>query len=255
MELLKTARRRSLVSEGLYIVLNIALAVALLVVVLVVATPWPAFGLVLLSKWRVFAVRSRYWLANIRANLIDAIVGASLVVFLYAATGSLATQIILTILYIVWLLFIKPRSSQRYITLQAAIGLTMGLAAISQVSFGWPSSVVVLMAWVVGYSATRHFLSTEHETHINFLSLAWGFVVAELSWLMYHWSIGYDLPGSLMLSQSTIVIVALSLIAERAYSGYKNDGKIQMNEILLPVLLGVSIIAVVVFIFGGAQTI
>jgi len=146
MELLKTARRRSLVSEGLYIVLNIALAVALLVVVLVVATPWPAFGLVLLSKWRVFAVRSRYWLANIRANLIDAIVGVSLVVFLYAATGSLATQIILTLLYVVWLLFIKPRSSQRYITLQAAIGLTMGLAAISQVSFGWPSSVVVLMA-------------------------------------------------------------------------------------------------------------
>ncbi len=254
MELLRTARQKSLLSELVYIVLNIALAAALLVAVLVVATPWPAFGLVLLSKWRVFAVRTRYWVANIRANLIDAMVGFSVVVFLYAATGSLATQIVLTSLYVVWLLVIKPRSTQGYITLQAGIGLALGIGAISQVGYMWPSWLVVLFAWVVGYSATRHVLSTEHETHINFLSLLWGFVVAELTWLTYHWNIGYDMPGSIQLAQSTIVILALSFLAERIYSGYHNDGKIQTNEVILPVLLCVSVIVVVVFIFGAART-
>ena len=74
MELLKSVRKRSFLSKVAYVILNIALAVALLVIVIVVNVPWPALGLVLLSKWRIFAVRSRYWIANIRANMIDLIV-------------------------------------------------------------------------------------------------------------------------------------------------------------------------------------
>src|SRR5690606_3979091 len=107
MELLKFVRRRSLLSEVPYVLLNILLAVMLLVLVLVVNVPWPALGLVLLSKWRIFAVRSRYWTANIRANLVDVIVGVSMVVYLYAASGALVTQIGLTVLYIIWLLLLK----------------------------------------------------------------------------------------------------------------------------------------------------
>src|SRR6478735_5599239 len=115
MELLKSVRKRSFLSEVAYVVLNIALAIALLVIVLVVNVPWPALGLVLLSKWRIFAVRSRYWLANIRANMIDVIVGVSMVVLLYSAAGDLTAQISLTALYIAWLLFLKPRSKRQYV--------------------------------------------------------------------------------------------------------------------------------------------
>lgn len=255
MELLKSVRKRSFLSEVAYVILNIALAVALLVIVIVVNVPWPALGLVLLSKWRIFAVRSRYWIANIRANMIDLIVGVSMVVLLYSAGDDRVVQICLTALYIAWLLFLKPRSKRRYIASQAAVGLLFGIAAIVQISPELPSSVVVLASWLVGYSATRHVLSVEHETHINFLSLLWGFVVAEIMWLAYHWTIGYAVGGTLHLAQVTIIIFALSFLAERIYMSHHRNGKIVASDVFMPALLSVSIIGVVVFVFGGAATI
>lgn len=255
MELLKTARRRSLFSEIVYIVLNVLLALAIFATVVITASPWYAFLLVLLSKWRVFAVRTRYWGANIRANMIDTVVGLSVVVFMFAATGSLPTQIGLTVLYILWLLFIKPRSKRWFIVAQAGVGLLFGIGAIMQLSANWPASVVVLLTWLVGYSAARHVLSVEHETHLNFLSLVWGFVVAEIGWLTYHWTIGYNMPGSIQLAQATIIIVLLSFLAERVHASYQRDGKVQLQEVLLPTLLSLSIIGILLFVFGGAVTI
>ncbi len=255
MELLKTVRKRSFLSEVAYIVLNIVLAVALLVIVLVVNVPWPALGVVLLSKWRVFAVRSRYWTANIRANMVDTIVGISMVVFLYAASGNLPIQLLLTALYIAWLLVLKPRSKRSYIAAQAAVGLVAGMSAIVQISPTLPSSVVVIAAWVVGYSATRHILSVQHESHINFLSLLWGFVVAEIMWLGYHWTIGYTLGSALQLSQVAIIIAVLSFLAERVYMSHHRNGTVVSSDVLMPALLSVSVIGVLLFVFGGAATI
>ena len=255
MELLKSVRKRSFLSEVAYVILNITLAIALLVIVIVVNVPWPALGLVLLSKWRIFAVRSRYWIANIRANMIDLIVGISMVVLLFSAGDDRVTQICLTALYIAWLLFLKPRSKRRYVATQAGVGLVFGIAAIVQVSPELPSSLVVLAAWIVGYSATRHVLSIEHETHINFLSLLWGFVVAEIMWLTYHWTIGYTLGLSLQLAQPTIVILALSFLAERIYMSYRRNGQINSSDVFMPALLSLSVIGVVLFIFGGAASI
>lgn len=255
MELLKTVRRRSFLSETAYIILNIALAVMLLILVLVVNVPWPALGLVLLSKWRVFAVRSRYWTANIRANLVDVIVGISMVVFLYAASDDLTTQVGLTAMYIAWLLFIKPRSKRAYVASQAMVGLLFGIGAIVQVSPALPVSVVVILAWVVGYATSRHVLSVQHESHINFLSLLWGFVVAEIMWLSYHWTIGYQVGATLQLPQVVVIIAALSFLAERIYISYHKNGQVQSNDVMMPTLMTLSIIGVVLFVFGGAATI
>jgi len=255
MELLKTIRKRSFLSEVAYVILNIALAVMLLILVLVVNVPWPALGLVLLSKWRIFAVRSRYWAANIRANLVDVIVGVSMVIFLYAASGDLASQIGLTAIYIAWLLFLKPKSKRAYVAAQAMVGLIFGIGAIVQVSPSIPASVVVLASWLVGYASARHILSVQHESHINFLSLVWGFVVAEIMWLSYHWTIGYQVSTSLQLSQSVVIIAALSFLAERIYVSSHKHGQIQSSDVLMPTLLTLSLIGVVLFVFGGAATI
>ncbi len=255
MELLKTARRRSVWSEIIYVLLNILLAITILIAVLATTTPWLAFGLILLSKWRVLAVRSRYWMANIRANMVDMIVGFSVVVFLNAAQGDLVIQIALTALYIGWLLFIKPRSKRSIVALQALIGVLFGIGAIMQLSPSWPASLVVILSWLVGYSAARHIMSVQHESHINFLSLLWGFVVAEIAWLTYHWTISYTVAGNLQLAQSTIIIVALSFLAERIYMSYHHHQQIRMNDIILPALLSLSVIAVVVFVFGRAASI
>ena len=255
MELLKSVRRRSFLSEVAYVILNIALAAMLLVLVLVVNVPWPALGLIALSKWRVFAVRSRYWAANIRANLVDTIVGVSMVVMLYSASGFLVTQIGLTVLYALWLLFLKPKSKRPYVAAQAMVGLVFGIAAIVQVSPSLPVSVVVLFSWIVGYAATRHIMSIQHESHINFLSLLWGFVVAEIMWLSYHWTIGYQVGSTLQLSQVVVILAALSFLAERVYVSFNKTGRIQSSEVMMPALLTLSVIGVVLFVFGGAATI
>jgi len=255
MELLKSVRRRSFLSEVAYVILNIVLAVMLLVLVLVVSVPWPALGLVLLSKWRIFAVRSRYWAANIRANMVDVIVGISMVVFLYSAEGDLPTQIGLTSLYIAWLLFLKPRSKRAYVAAQAMAGLIFGIGAIVQLSPDLPASVVVILGWLVGYSSTRHILSVQHESHINFLSLLWGFVVAEIMWLTYHWTIGYQVGNSLQLAQVVIIVGALSFLAERIYISHHKNGQVNSSDVMMPALLTISAIGVVLFVFGGAATI
>ena len=59
MELLHTVKRKSAFSEIAYYALNIGLAAALLIISQTIQHPAFAIILVLLSKWRVFAVRPR----------------------------------------------------------------------------------------------------------------------------------------------------------------------------------------------------
>jgi hypothetical protein len=252
MELLRLPNKRSLFSEIIYIALNVALAVAVLGVVLAVESPYAAFLLILLSKWRVLAVRPRYWFANLQSNLVDLIVGLSIVVLLYAAGSVFAVQVIITILYIVWLLFIKPRSKRSFIAVQAGTATFMGVTALMMVSFGWPASLVIVLMWVIGYSAARHVLGSYEEAHISFYSLVWGLVFAELGWLLYHWSFAYALPGGgdIKLPQGALIALAVSFIAERAYASYEKHGSVHSNDMILPSLLSVSVILILLVFFN-----
>ena len=252
MEFLKSSKRRSVISELIYIILNVALAIAVLAVVWAIESPLPAFVLVLLSKWRVLAVRPRYWFANIQANLVDIIVSLSVVVLLYAASKALLVQIILTMLYIVWLLFIKPRSKRSFVAIQAGTALFLGVTALLSVSYEWPSSLVVAGMWVIGFSAARHVLGSYDEVHTGFYSLLWGLIVAELGWVMFHWTFAYTLPGlgDIKLSQTAIIMLAISFLAERVYSSFTQHGVIRSNDIILPALLSVSLILVLLVFFN-----
>lgn len=254
MDFLRTGKRRSLVSNIAYNGLNIALAVALLVIVQLSNSHIPGFLLVLVSKWRIFAVRPRYWFANIQANLVDVIVSIGYVVLLYAAGTNLAFQIPLTVLYIAWLLFLKPRSKRSFVALQAGTAVFVGVAALFMHSYAWPASVTVAAMWLIGYSAAYHVLSSYDENHSLFLRLAWAFVFAELGWLAYHWTIAYPVPAvpGLLIPQIAIIALGLSFVAERFYHSYhKNDGTLQLQEILPSALFVLSVIAVLIAIFNA----
>lgn len=255
MDFLKIAKRRSFVSDVIYNGLNIALAVAVLVVVIVSGSPWAAFILILLSKWRVLAVRPRYWLANIQANLVDFIVSVGVVVVLSVETN-LVIQIITTLLYIAWLLFLKPRSKRSLMIVQAGVAILVGVTALYMVNYAWPASLVVLLMWLIGYASARHVLSAYDEAHISFLSLLWGLVVAELGWAAYHWTFAYSLPGlsNLELPQITLIILALSFVAERFYTSYSRHQVVRMNDLMLPILLSGSVIAILLIFFNTVST-
>ena len=252
MDFLKSSKRRSLVSEFVYNVLNIALAVVILLVVLAIESPLPAFAVLLLSKWRIFAVRPRYWFTNIQANLVDVIVGLSFIVLLYAASGVLPVQIVLTTLYVGWLLFVKPRSKRVFVAAQAGVATFLGVTALMTISYSWYASVVVIVMWLIGYSTARHILSSYDEAHRSFFSLVWGLIFAELGWLAYHWTFAYTIPGlgGIKLSQAALIALALSFLAERVYASYHRHEGVRSADVILPTLLTVSIILVMMLFFN-----
>lgn len=254
MDFLKVAKRRSFVSGLVYNALNVALAIAVLIVVQTSGSPLPAFILVLLSKWRVLAVRPRYWFAHVQANLVDFIVSIGLVILLSAANTKEGfwLQIIITVLYILWLLFLKPRSKRSLVVMQAGVAAFIGVTALFVVSFTWPSSLVVLVMWLIGYAVERHVLTAYEETHVLFLSLLWGFVFAEFGWLAYHWAVAYAIPGlvGIKIPQIAIILLAISFVVERAYESYSRHKSVRLADVMLPLLLSASVVVLLLLRFN-----
>lgn len=254
MELIKAASRRTVVSEATYIILNLALAVATLLVVLAFEAPWPAFLLVVLSKWRILAVRPRFWFANIQTNLVDIMVGLSAVLLMWQATGALWLQILITVLFAAWLLVLKPRSRRNAMLLQAGVSQFASIMALYSVAYTMPAFVVVLLMWIIGYATARHALTTYEEEDATQLSLVWGYITAALGWLAYHWTIGYALfidTGEVKVPQIAIVVLGLSYLAERAYALYRHDGHISFNKIRWPLIFVSALLFIVLTVFNG----
>lgn len=229
MELIKFAARRSRWSDVVYILLNIAYAAALFVLVTPsVDLPYLAYIVVLLSKWRVVAVRPRFWFANLQANFVDFMVGISVVtlMLLTVATTPWAAML-LAILFAVWLLVLKPHTVQRWVLIQAAVGQFLALMALFSLSHNFElkpiltdsSFLTVVIAWIIGYMTARHALgSFKGEDERPFLSLVWGFIVAELAWLAHHWTIAYPLYAAetgaqLMIPHVAIMVTLFGLCA------------------------------------------
>lgn len=247
MDLLKAHKRRTKLSEAAYVALNVGLAVAILMIVLAVQSPWLAYGAVLLSKWRALAVRPRFWFANLVANMVDIIVGISVVVLLYGAQGALWLQIGITLLYIGWLLLVKPRSKRIYVAAQAGIAVFLGITALSMVSYAWDSSFFVLAMWIIGFVSARHVLGSYEEPLTHIYSFIAAFVFAELGWIGFHWLMAYPLPGfgRIQFSQLALFVTLYCLVAERAYASYHKHGVVRRGDILLPALLTISIMLAV----------
>lgn len=162
-----------------------------------------AFSVVVLSKWRMFAVRPRFWAANVRANAVDLMVGLSIVVFIHG-TGSYIFQLMFAVIYAVWLLAIKPKSGIFMITVQAFLAQ---LAALTALYFAWadkPIAVLTLATGLFCFLAARHFLDTFDEPYAKMLSYVWGYFGAALAWLLSHWLLFYHGLSLVTLLLSTL---------------------------------------------------
>lgn len=252
MELIKAVSRRSRLGEITYDILNIAYALLLLVLVLNFDPPVLAFVLVLLSKWRVFAVRPRFWLANIQSNLIDTIVGVSTVGLLWLVSGQFLLQLGITALFAAWLVIVKPRSKKRWVLMQAGIGQFVGLTVLFSVAHSLPDVVVIALAALVGYAAARHALTAfSSESERTILSLAWVFVVTELAWLSYHWTIAYVIGPQLAIPQIAIVAALIGFVAVTLYGAHENDNKIEFSELRWPFIFSGLILILLLVRFSG----
>jgi len=202
-----------------------------------------ATALILLSKWRMLAVKPRHWLANLRANAIDITVGLSLLIFMINS-GSQAIHLIFAVAYAVWLIVLKPRSDQLSVMLQAMVGQTVGLFAIF---LHWGDAslyILVGLVWVVTYSAARHFFASFEEPMSRFLSSFWGYFTAALTWLLGHWLIFYG-----VIAQPTLLI---SVIGFSLCSVYYLDRTDRLSMLLRRQLIfGMMAVVAIVLLFSG----
>lgn len=190
-------------SSFLHIGLLLALPLVLFVLVRLQTFVQLAFILIVLSKWRMFAVRPRFWLANVRANSVDLIVGFSALVFMIH-TGSAFWQFVWALAYGAWLIFLKPGSDTLKTSMQAGVGFIAGLMAIFLAWSASPLYGLVLATGVLCYLAARHFFDSFDEPYARLLSYLWGYFGAALVWLLGHWLLFYG-----AVSQPTVILVAL----------------------------------------------
>jgi len=162
-----------------------------------------AILLIFLSKWRMFAVRPRYWLANTVASGINIIVAVALVLFM-ANTSSEWWQLFWTALYAGWLIWLKPRSDVLSVSAQAMVGQLLGLA-ILYLKFG-DTSLAALVAgtWGITYLAARHFLTSFEEPHVALLSHIWAFFSAGLAFILGHWLLFYGSIPQIIVLLTTV---------------------------------------------------
>lgn len=162
-----------------------------------------AFIVVLLSKWRMLAVKMRHWPANIRSNAVDIFVGLSTVVFMSIASTQVL-QLFWVIAYAAWLLFVKPKSTELWIGLQAMIAQTMTLIAIFLIWNEASETALTFAVWGVTYLCARHFLGAFDEAMARASAYVWAFFAASLTWLTAHWLLYYK-----VVSQPALIITVL----------------------------------------------
>ena len=190
------------VSSVVYILFNLLLPVLLCVLVradLVTVT----VVLLLLSKWRMFAVRPRFWWPNVRTNAVDILVGLSAIAYMYVAeTDTIAFGF--AAIWAAWLLVLKPRISVLGVSLQALLGMVVSLLALFLIFKTAPLWVLVLMVATICFFTSHHFFHSFDEQYVRLLAYTWAYFGAALMWILGHWLIFYG-----PIAQPALILVTL----------------------------------------------
>lgn len=207
-----------------------------------------AAAVVLLSKWRMFAVRPRHWLAHIRTNAVDIAVGLSLLSFMIAANDSMKIQLLWLVAFEIWVLYIKPGTSVLLVSIQALLAQFLGSVAIFLTFDTAPFAVYILLVSALSYFSARHYFAAYEETHGVQYSWLWALFSACLVWILGHWLlffgaiaqpalllgvIGYGLAGlyylhehdklTLLVRRQIIFVVIAIIVVILAFSNW-GDG-------------------------------
>ena len=247
-------KSRNIASNMVHIFLNILLGVGAVMVTVLSASPILGLLLVLVSKWRVFAVRGRYLWLNIKSSLVDIIVGVSVVLLAYFAGSSFVpADIILAIFYCVWLIIIKPMSSEKAALTQSLIAVFLGMSAAAIMTANLDAIAIVLLAFMIGYAASRHVLVQSSDKNYTLTTLVCGLVFAEVAWLCQTWSIIYTFGNTgIRVPQVAIMLTVFAFVynyARQAMIKYQDD--FRFKHIIGPVVFGTILVGIIVLWFSN----
>lgn len=246
-------KSRNAISSLVHVVLNLLLAVVSIGAT--VATGSVLLGLILIvvSKWRVFAVNHRYWLVNIRASLVDFIVGIGLVMLAYAAgTTFLPVHFVLMAAYAIWLIAIKPRSSFTFAVVQALIAVLVGSTALTVFAAIYDALLAVAGEFIIGYATAYHVLIQSDEEDPSLIALTSGLVFSEIAWLSHSWLIIYTFSSTgLCVSQLALVLTLLAFAFFQIYrERAKHNGRLKFKYIALPLIFSLLVVAILLIGFS-----
>ena len=205
-----------------------------------------AVAVVVASKWRIIAVQPRHWLANFRTNSSDLIVNLSFVVLLMRAE-TLATNLLLTVLYIIWLVWLKPQTKEVLVGAQALVTHFVGLTTLFWLADSLNEVIVVLLAWLIALAASRHFLSHFEEPLIRVISFGWALFVAQIVWLANRWLVIYPLSNDMVVPQAAVVVTPIAYVLGTIYL-LSQRGVLKRAITRNYVFVGCIILVVVVYI-------
>ncbi len=230
-------------SDVLHIGLNVLLP---FLVFILVKLQFSYFGLILivLSKWRMFAVRPRYWLTNLRSNGVDLMVGISLLIFM-SHTDSAYLQLVWVAVYIFWLTVVKPGTSTLSVSLQALIGQFLGLMALyilAKTPPAIPIYELILASWFICYLSARHFFTVFEESFNSLYSHTWAYFAASLTWVLGHWLLFYG-----VFAQPTVLLTVIALGLASLYYLKQNDRLSLILRRQIVLVLIAAIVVVLVF--------
>ena len=246
-------KSRNVASSMVHIFLNLLLGIGSILVTVLSGSPVLGLILVIASKWRIFAVRKRYLWLSIKSNLVDLIVGISMVLIAYyAGNAFLLVDFLLMAFYSIWLIVIKPMSSEAATLAQSLIAVFFGMTACVIATSTLDPIVLILFSFLIGYAASRHVLSQSEDRDYTLTTLVCGLVFAEIAWLCYSWSIIYTFGGTgIRVPQLAIILTIFAFVynyARRAIIKYQAD--FRFKHILGPVIFGVVLIAIIVLCFS-----
>lgn len=249
-------KTRNITSNLVHIFLNLLLGVGAVLVTVLSGSPILGVLLVLMSKWRIFAVRARYLWLNIKSNLVDLIVGLSVVFLTYSAgTEFIPVDFILMVFYSVWLLFIKPWSTEIGTMVQSLVAVFVGMSAAAIMTANLNVIVLVLLAFIVGYAASRHILVQSSDKDFTLTTLVCGLIFAEVAWLCYAWSILYSfVAAGIRIPQVAIILTIFAFVynhARRTMIKYQDE--FRLSQIIGPVIFGIVLIGVIVLWFSNPR--
>ena len=247
-------KSRNIASAAVHVFLNILLGIGVVLITVFSGSPLIGILLVLVSKWRVLAVRKRYIWLNLKSNLVDLIVGLSVVILTYYAGSSLLpVDFVLAGFYVLWLLVIKPKSSETANLVQSLISVFLGISATTVMTANLNSVFAMVLAFLVGYAASRHVLAQTSNRDFTFATLVCGLIFAEVAWLCHAWAIVYTFGDTGMrIPQVALILTIFAFIynyARQAMVRYQDD--FRFRNIAGPVLFGAVLISIIVIWFSN----
>lgn len=247
-------KSRNIASNAIHVFLNILLGVLSVLVTVFSGSPILGIILVLVSKWRIFAVRRRYLWLNIKSNLVDLIVGISVVLLSYYAGNTLMpVHLVLIVVYVVWLLAIKPMSTEAANLAQSLVAVFLGISATTIMTANLNAVAAVILSFLVGYAASRHVLAQTNTKDFTLTTLVCGLVFAEVAWLCHSWAIVYTFGDTgIRIPQVTIILTIFAFVynyARQAMIRYRDD--FRFRNIIGPMLFGMVLVGIIVMFFSN----